>query len=158
MEKNYPLKLTTRKGGKQIIKNCKPKAKKLLICKPVPSPYCVKTVRQKPWDNIPQPNPKANSEAKPATKQPLLQKPTKKLEVDMPSEKQERELHHHQGAASQDQMAVAPPHPDIDDAAINAEMVKLQITLESETTERLKRVEARRKQDEETKVTLKSEK
>ena len=64
--------------------------------------------------------------------------------------------HHHQGAANQDQVAVEPP--DLDDAAINAEMIKLQITLESEKTERMKRVEARRKQDEERKVTLESEK
>ena len=40
----------------------------------------------------------------------------------------------------------------------NAEMVKLQITLESEKTERFKRVDARRRKDEERKVTLESEK
>jgi hypothetical protein len=51
-----------------------------------------------------------------------------------------------------------PPNTSLDDAAINAEMVKLQITLESEKTERMKRVEERRKKDEERRVTLESEK
>ena len=112
---------------------------------------------------MPQPNPKVNPEAsKSVTKQPMLQMPTQKLEADMPSDtmptEHGRDHHHLQGAANQDQKAVVPPNRDLDDAAINAEMVKMQITLKSEKTDRMKRVEARRKQDEERKVTLESEK
>ena len=186
--KNYPLKITTRKGGKYFFLNATQKQeKKLLFSKPVPSIYCVKVDGQKLRDKMPQPNSKANlsnPEAKTAISQNLLQKPNQKLEAEMPSEMMpaehgrahrhhqgadhEPDHHHHQGAehgddhllhqgaANQDQVAVEPP--DLDDAAINAEMIKLQITLESEKTERMKRVEARRKQDEERKVTLESEK
>jgi hypothetical protein len=134
--KNYPLKITTRKGGKKLKKNSLKATKNvLLFSKPVPSKYCVKDERQKPWANMPQPNPKVNPEAsKSVTKQPMLQMPTQKLEADMPSEtmptEHGRDHHHHQGAANQDQKAVVPPNRDLDDAAINAEMVKMQITLE----------------------------
>ena len=137
-------------------------SKTKLFNKPVPSTYCVKVDGQKLWDNMPQPNPKPNPEAEHAISQKLLQTPTQKLEANMPSEMMPtvhgRDHQHQQGAANPDQMAVLPPNPDLEDAAINAEMVKLQITLESEKTERFKRVEARRRKDEERKVTLESEK
>ena len=148
---------------KQLKKNANPKQEKnILFSKPVPSTYCVKTVRQKPWDNMPQPNPKVDPEAKSATKQPMLQKPTQKLEADMPSEmmptQHVREHHHQQGAASQDQVADTPQDTSLDDTAINAEMVKLQITMETEKKERMERIEERRKKDEEKRVNKELEK
>ena len=114
------------------------------------------------WDNMPQPKPKANQEAETSIILKLLQKPIQKLEADMPSEmmptQHVHEHHHQQGAASQDQVADTPQDTSLDDTAINAEMVKLQITMETEKTERMKRVEERRKKDEERRVTMESEK
>ena len=88
MEKNYPLKQTTRKGGKNsTTKNANPKQEKNnLFIKNVPSNYCAKVDRQKLWDNMPQPKPKANQEAETSFILKSLQKPIQKLEADMPSE------------------------------------------------------------------------
>ena len=55
----------------------------------------------------------------------------------------------HQGEARQAKMAAAPSEPEFEDEEMNEEMVKIQITLEEEKRDRLRRVEERRREDEE---------